>query len=322
MNVFRSVSELPPLSRPVVTIGTFDGVHKGHQRILTRLRELAAEANGTSLIVTFHPHPRSIIQPDADLRMLTTLEERLALLAHYGADAVLVVPFTREFSEISADAYVREFLLQGIRPHTLVIGYDHRFGRDRSGNIALLRQFGEPEGLRIVEIDPQEVDDVAVSSTRIRKALLSGNVQAAEQGLGLPYTLSGVVVKGEQIGRELGYPTANLRVDDASKLIPADGIYTVLVEARGQRFGGMLSIGFRPTFDGKQRSIEVNLFDFAGDLYGEDLRLHFLAYLRGEARFPNRESLIAAMSKDRQNSLAHLEERGGIVGVHAAPAPL
>jgi len=242
------------------------------------------------------------------------------LLAHYGADAVLVVPFTREFSEISAEAYIQDFLLQGLKPYRLVIGYDHRFGRDRSGDIALLRQLSQPAGLQITEIDPQEVDDVAISSTRIRKALLTGQVEAAEQGLGLPYALSGVVVKGEQIGRELGYPTANLRVDDRSKLVPADGIYTVLVEARGQRFGGMLSIGFRPTFDGKQRSIEVNLFDFSGDLYGEDLRLHFLAYLRGEARFPNREALIAAMDLDRQNSLARLEARGGAARIAIAPS--
>jgi riboflavin kinase / FMN adenylyltransferase len=319
MNVYRNLKELPKLLKPVVTIGTFDGVHKGHQRILGRLQEMAGEIGGTSLIVTFYPHPRSIIQPDAELKMLNTLDEKLHLLSYYGADATVVVPFTREFSEITAEAYVREFLIGSLHPHTLVIGYDHRFGRDRSGNIDMLNKIGKAEGVRIIEIDPQEIDDVAISSTRIRKALAEGQVELAAQLLGLPYSISGVVVKGEQIGRELGYPTANLRIEDSTKLVPADGIYTVVVEARKKRYGGMLSIGFRPTFEGKQRSIEVNLFDFSGNLYGEDIHLHFLSYLRAEARFDGRQALIKAMDQDRENSMTILHQFGGADAIAIAP---
>ncbi len=311
MKTFYRLSELPKLSNPVVTIGTFDGVHLGHQRIIRHLGELAASAEGTSLIVTFHPHPRSIIQANTEIKVLNTLSEKLKLLAHHRADATLVMPFTREFSEISARAYVEEFLIGSIQPHTLVIGYDHRFGRDRSGNIDLLRELAGSHGVRVLEIDPKEVEDAAISSTRIRKALSLGKVNDAAQLLGYPYSLSGIVVKGEQIGRELGYPTANLHLDDNSKLIPADGIYTVLVQARKKRFGGMLSIGYRPTFEGKNRSIEVHLFDFDGNLYGEEIRLHFLKYLRGEVRFSSREELVSAMQRDEQNSRAYLQENGG-----------
>jgi riboflavin kinase / FMN adenylyltransferase len=319
MNIYRSLSELPPLPRPVVTIGTFDGVHLGHQRLIGQLRQLAGEVGGTGLLVTFDPHPRQVIQPDQALHLLSTLPEKLGLLAHFGTDAVLVMPFTREFSEISAEAYVEQFLFKSIRPHTVVIGYDHRFGRDRSGGIELLRERGPQHGVRILEIDPREIDDAAISSTRIRKALGEGRVEDARHLLGLPYSLSGIVVRGEQIGRQLGYPTANLRIDHPVKLIPGDGIYAVIAEWRGQRIGGMLSIGFRPTFNGQNRSIEVNLFGFSGDLYGETLRLHFLRHLRSEQRFSSRETLVAAMDGDKANSLRVLEEAGDLSRLELAP---
>lgn len=323
MKVYKSLSELPEEVRPVVTIGTFDGVHKGHQRLLGQLQELAKGSQTQSLLVTFDPHPRSVLQPEAELRMLNTLEEKLRLLAYYGTDSVLVVPFTQAFAALTAEAYVRDFLLGGIHPGTLVIGYDHRFGRDRSGGIDLLHRMvasgsaGAQPAIR--EIDPQEIDEVAISSTRIRMALSEGQVERAQELLGLPYFLEGIVAEGEKIGRELGYPTANLEQIDPHKLIPGDGIYTVIAETGGKRYGGMMSIGYRPTFGGNRRSLEVHCFGLNSSLYGEKLRVHFLAYLRPEARFPDREALIQAMHSDRERSIAVLEEWGTPDQVILAP---
>ena len=311
MQVYRDLSQLPNLPRPVVTIGTFDGVHLGHRALISRVGDLAKACGGTSVLVTFFPHPRSIIQPDAELRMLQTLDEKLEALADEGLDALVVVPFTREFSDIPAEAYVRDFLLRDLRPHTVVIGYDHRYGRDRSGDITLLRSMAEASGVRVIEIDEQDIDAIAVSSTRIRKALLAGRVEEAEQLLGRPYSLSGIVIRGDQIGRQLGYPTANLHVADATKLVPADGIYAIRVTRGDTVYGGMLSIGMRPTFNGTERRIEANLFDFSGDLYGETLQVSCLAWLRGEVRFEDRAALVAAMDQDRLQSLAILASRPG-----------
>lgn len=312
MKIFRDPASLPALERPVVTIGTFDGVHLGHRALIARVRDLARACDGTAVLVTFHPHPRRVIRPDAEIRLLQTLDEKLAALAGEGLDAVVVVPFTRAFSDMPAEAYVRDFLLGNLRPHTAVIGYDHRFGRDRAGDITLLRRIAEAEGVRVIEIGQQEVDAMAVSSTRIRKALARGDVADAEQLLGRPYRLEGIVVRGDRIGRELGYPTANLHVDDSGKLIPADGVYAIAARrtADGPAYGGMLSIGLRPTFAGTDRRVEAHLFGFAGDLYGESLTVDFLAWIRPEERFADRAALMAAMDRDREASLEVLRARG------------
>ncbi len=315
MQIYRDPDALPEWPNPVITIGTFDGVHKGHQALIAKVCSMARACKGTAVLVTFHPHPRTVIQPDAEVAMLQSLEEKLEALAGEGLDAVVVVPFTRAFSNLSAEAYVREFLLGKLRPHTAVIGYDHRFGHDRSGDIDLLRQLAGD--LRVEEIGKQEVEAMAVSSTRIRKALAKGCVEEAGQLLGRPYALRGIVVRGDQIGRTLGYPTANLHVADTSKLIPADGVYVVAVERPAAEdhmggetvlHGGMASIGMRPTFAGQDRRIEAHVFGFDGDLYGAPVELRFLAWLRGEAHFDSTEALVAAMDQDRENSLRFLAE--------------
>jgi riboflavin kinase/FMN adenylyltransferase len=324
MQVFRDPDALPQWPNPVLTIGTFDGVHKGHQALIAKVRAMADACQGTAVLVTFHPHPRSVIQPDAHVPMLQSLEEKLEALAGEGLDAVVVVPFTRAFSNQSGEAYVRDFLLGKLRPHTAVIGYDHRFGHDRSGDIGLLRRIIQERTeqgkapVHIVEIDKQEVDAMAVSSTRIRQALGEGRVADAADLLGRPYALRGIVVRGDQIGRTLGYPTANLHVSDSSKLIPADGVYAVAVErpASGKArdagtvlHGAMASIGMRPTFAGQDRRIEAHLFGFEGDLYGAPVEIRFLAWLRDEAQFDGQEALVKAMDRDREASRRLLAER-------------
>ncbi|MFT7589102.1 MAG: riboflavin kinase/FMN adenylyltransferase [Limisphaerales bacterium] len=307
MIIYRSIDEVKTIANAVITIGTFDGVHKGHQRIIKRLATLAAEIGGQSVLITFYPHPRMVISPDAEIKMLNTLDEKLKQLETYGIDVVVVVPFNREFSDIDAHSYVKDFLIDSFKPHTIVIGYDHKFGRNRVGDIALLREVASKSKVRVIEIEKKEVDESAVSSTRIRKALLEGKVAEANTLSGHFYSLTGIVVKGDQIGRELGYPTANISVQNATKLIPGDGVYTVQVKIKDALFGGMLSIGIRPTFNGKKRTIEVNIFDFSQDIYGEEITLIFLQYLRGEAYFPSPDALIHAMENDKIKSLEILD---------------
>ena len=302
MKVYHGINEIPAITRPVLTIGTFDGVHLGHKKIISKLNKLAEEADGESVLMTFHPHPRSVINPDANIAMLSSLEEKLSLLEMAGVGHSIVVPFNREFSEISAESYVRDFLIGNLHPHTVVIGYDHRFGLDRRGDINLLTKIANDEGAQVVEIKKQTIDELAISSTRIREALLDGKVELAAQLLGYHYEISGIVVKGFQVGRELGYPTANLLVNDPNKLIPGDGIYAIRASLGDEKLNGMLSIGYRPTFEGKQRTIEAHLFDFDRDIYGEKMSIAFVSYIRSEKKFDSRQDLIKAMENDQSES--------------------
>jgi riboflavin kinase/FMN adenylyltransferase len=300
MRVFRDLSQLPPFKNSVITIGTFDGVHKGHQKLIERIEQLSQKISGENIIITFHPHPRIVINPnDKSLRLLNTLEEKIALLESYGVDNLVVVPFSRDFSEQSAEDYISNFLVRNFTPKYIVIGYDHKFGKNRSGDLELLQKMKPQFGYEVEEISKETIDDIDISSTKIRTALMEGDIELATELLGHPYTLTGTVIKGLQNGRKLGYPTANISVVDEYKLIPKNGIYAVLVNSGGAIYKGMLSIGFNPTFDGKTQSVEVNILDFDKDIYGENLTLEFVRYMREEKKFGSIAELISAIDNDK-----------------------
>lgn len=311
MRVFRDLNNLPEFNNSVITIGTFDGVHKGHQKLIERINTLAAEQGGESIIITFHPHPRIVINPqDKTLRLLNTIEEKTDLLEKYGVDNTVIVPFSRDFSEQSAQEYVSNFLVKNFRPKSIVIGYDHKFGKDRSGDYHLLEQMKGMYGYSMEEISKETLDDIGISSTKIRNSLQSGDISLANDLLGHAYRVTGTVVRGLQNGRKLGYPTANLQVNDEYKLIPKTGIYAVRVyshqwpggtPARGY-YHGMLSIGYNPTFEGKEQTIEVNILDFNHDIYGSTLTMEFVEYLRDEKKFNSLDDLIEAIKGDEVNT--------------------
>ncbi len=301
MKVHRGDASFEPPRAAVVTSGTFDGVHVGHQKILRRLKELARETGGETVVVTYWPHPRIVLYPDDPaVQLLTSFDEKLALLEALGIDHLVQIPFTKEFSRLSSDAFVRQVLVDKIGTRHLVIGYDHHFGRNREGGFEYLKEHAAEYGFTVEEIPRQDVDQVGVSSTKIRNALKVGQVHTAREYLGRPYRLTGAVVQGDQLGRQLGYPTANLRIDSPHKLIPADGIYAVHVEHADQRYEGMLYIGHRPTIQGTSRNIEVNIFDFDQNIYGDELRVDLLARTRGDMTFDGLEALTAQMKEDEK----------------------
>jgi riboflavin kinase / FMN adenylyltransferase len=318
MQIHHYTGQLPAFHKAVITIGTFDGVHSGHAHILRQLREEAARIGGETLIITFYPHPRKIVKGGAEeIRLINNLQEKIALLAWQQIDHLVIVPFTDAFSQLSAEQYIEDFLLEKFHPHTVIIGYDHRFGKGRLGDYHLLEKFSSHFGFRLQEIPVHLLDEVSVSSTRIREAIGRADVATANQLLAYPFFFSGKVVKGNQLGRTLGYPTANLEPDSAEKLIPADGVYAVEAQLlpdgdqspalfEGERFKGMMGIGIRPTINGTHRTIEVNLFDFDQDIYGREMRVFVIKYLRPELKFNNLDELKAALAQDKLDSLSAL----------------
>jgi riboflavin kinase / FMN adenylyltransferase len=303
MRVFRSVEGLPEFKNGVLTIGTFDGVHLGHQEIIKRINQDAAEINGESIILTFHPHPRLVVNPnDTSLKLLNTLEEKIVLLERFGVDNLIVAPFSIEFSKLTAREYVEDFLWKNIHPKKVVIGYDHRFGNNREGGLELFLKMGNELGFEVEEIAKQMVDDLTVSSTKVRNALQNGEVAQANNLLGYEYSLHGTVVEGHQMGRQLGYPTANIHPNNPNKLIPAMGVYAVKVKLEGQLYPAMLNIGNNPTFENRAASIEANLFDFDRDVYGMELDVIFVQRLRDELKFDSKEALITQMQEDEKVS--------------------
>ena len=304
MKIYYSLENFPVLNCPVLTLGTFDGVHIGHQKILSHINDMAKSVNGESVLMTFHPHPRAVIFPDQrDIRMISTLDEKIALLEQHGIQHLVVQSFTRDFSMLDHDSFIREYLVRKIGVKKMVIGYDHQFGHDRKGSFAELQSLAPQLGFTVEEIPEQDINDVAVSSTRIRKALFEGRVEDAAGLLGYNYTFSGRVVKGKQLGRKLGFPTANLECPDPLKLVPANGVYAVYVIVNDVQYKGVLSIGTRPTFDNGARSVEVNIFDFDRDIYGENVKLIFKNYLRSDQKFDGVEALVAQMHRDKARSL-------------------
>jgi len=292
----------------VLTIGTFDGVHLGHRTIIERLNEIALQEKGESVLLTFHPHPRSVVSNSGNIELLTTMEERFEQLKQAGLEHVIVQPFTKEFSRISALSYVRDLLVNKIRVHYAVVGYDHHFGRNREGDIELLHELSEVYGFKVEEISAQMIQEVKVSSTKVRHALRKGKMGQVKTYLGYLYSIQGSVVVGEGRGKGLGFPTANILPDDADKLIPSQGVYAVKIFLGGKEYKGMLNIGTRPTFntDAEQVSLEVHLFDMEENLYGEQIKVEFHHFIRSEVKFDSSELLIAQLKKDTQSALALL----------------
>jgi riboflavin kinase/FMN adenylyltransferase len=303
MRVHYNISELPIFQRAVLTIGSFDGVHSGHRRILEQVRNMALQINGESVVITFDPHPRTVIgQLSSDFHLLTTTEEKIDLLRQTGIDHVVVVPFTPEFAALSAKAYVEDFLIAKFNPHTIVIGYDHKFGNDRQGDLYFLAQYAEQGIFQIEEIPAQEIDDITVSSSKIRKALQKTEVEVANRLLSHPFTLTGEVVYGNQIGRTIGFPTANIKITDTYKLIPPIGIYAAysLLKGKHERIPSMLYIGERPTIEGaSELRVEVNLLHFDGDLYGQHLQVEVIGFIRGDKKLDGLDALKAQIAEDQ-----------------------
>jgi len=306
MQVHTALDTLPAFKKAVITIGTFDGVHSGHKEVLHALKRTAAIVDGETVLITFDPHPRKIVSSAIlGIRLLNTLEERKQLLAKEGIDHLVVVPFTEKFANLTATEYIEDFLVAYFKPHTIIIGHDHQFGRNRQGDYALLHAKAAQFAYALKEIPRKLVEDITISSTKIREHLSRAAIAEANKLLGYPFFFSGTVVHGNKIGRTLGYPTANLKIEDPEKIIPGNGIYAVFAKPAGapHLYKGMMSIGFRPTVDGKSRVIEVNIFDFDQEIYGEVLEVHMVAYLREEKKYESLASLIEQLGKDKQNSL-------------------
>ena len=294
MKVFRDLKEFKRLPNAVVTTGTFDGVHAGHQKILENLKEIAKNDGGETVLLTFFPHPRMVLFPDDnDLKLLNTLDEKIDLLEKAGIDNLIIHPFTQAFSRFTATQYVKDILTETIGVKKLVIGYDHHFGRNREGSYENLFQMAPQYGFELVEIPAQEIDAVNVSSTKIRKALIDGDIKSANSFLNYKYNLTGEVVEGNKLGRTIGFPTANIETDSSYKLVPGVGVYAVEVMVNGVLHRGMLNIGFRPTVNKiLKQTIEVHIFGFNSDIYGNKITLYFFEKIRDEVKFKDRKSVV------------------------------
>lgn len=309
MQIHRDISNLPPFTNAVITIGSFDGVHRGHQKIIKRIKSLANEIGGESVLITFYPHPRQIIYPkDNSLQLLSTLEEKIHLMEKYGVDHLVVVPFSIEFSQQLPREYVEKFLIDCFNPSYIVLGYDHRFGLNREGDIRLLRMYESEGYFKVVEIYKQELDDITISSTKIREALRDGEVAVASKFLNHHYLLSGKVIRGDEIGVKLGFPTANLKLNNKDKLIPMEGIYAVRVFIEDLKYDGMMYIGNRPTINNKGiPSIEVNIFNFKADIYEQVIAVELVAFLRSDEKYDDLEDLKKQLNLDKMNAKLALE---------------
>lgn len=299
MAIYYSTDDLPAFNNAALTIGTFDGVHMGHQVILKEVVNHAKENNGESILLTFEPHPRKLLFPDQRIEIITPLDKKLELINAIGIKHIVVVPFTHEFAKMSAREYVSDFLVKEFQPQSIVIGYDHHFGNDRKGNIALLNEMKREFGFNVVEISAQLIDNATVSSTKVRKALKEGQVSEAKQMLGRSYSLLGNVKQGAQLGRTIGYPTANIQPLHNEQIIPANGVYAVKVVYNNSEYTGMLNIGFKPTVANDTKlSIEVNIFNFSEDIYGRELEIIFIERLRQEQKFGSIDELQEQLKKD------------------------
>ncbi len=328
MKIHRNIDELPVFRNAVVTIGTFDGVHQGHRQILNQLKEEAAKIMGETVIITFHPHPRKVLRSDKPrIQLINTIEEKTELLSNEGINHLVIVPFTQEFSKLTAKEYVEDFLVKKFHPHTVIIGYDHHFGQGREGDYRLLEQYEKDGTFKLNEIPEHILNASGVSSTRIRAAILNGKIEEANELLGYPFFFEGLVVEGDKLGRKLGYPTANLKVEEEEKLVAGNGVYAVEVSlelvppanggtgmtsresgVRSQaRLKGMMNIGVRPTLGGTRRVIEVNIFDFNQNIYGKRLRVYVKKRLRDEVKFDSLEELKVQLANDKLESLKALD---------------
>lgn len=315
LNIYNSIEEFGRVHNPVLTTGTFDGVHIGHQKLLSRIRNIAKKTNGESVLLTFHPHPRLVLFPDdTKLELITTQKEKLSLLEKEGIDHLIIHPFTKDFSRISSVDFVRGILVNKIGVKKLVIGYNHHFGRNREGSLESLKEHSETYGFEVEEISALEVDEINVSSTKIREALHNGDISVANSYLGHEYSFEGIVTKGKGIGSQLGYATANIEIDEKHKLLPKIGVYAVVIEVEGTKHKGMLNIGFRPTLSNSknytnEKTIEVHIFDFNKHIYEKSIQVVVFSRIREEIKFPGIKQLIQQLTLDKQSALDLLQSK-------------
>lgn len=304
MNIYRDINEILKDENSVLTLGTFDGVHLGHQEIIRRVVDCSKKENLRNFIITFHPHPRKVINPELKIKLLTTQDEQIKILEQLGVEHLLIINFTKEFSELAPEEFIENYLIRKVGLKKIVLGYDHHFGKARGGDVNLLKQFSQKFNFSIIQIEPYIIENEPVSSTKIRNSLENGEIEKANKMLGRIYSFSGLVIEGDKRGRKLGYPTANLQLTDPDKLLPQIGIYAVLAELDGKVYKALLSIGKRPTFYNNGDLVaEVYIYDFNSDIYGEKLKINLISKLRDEEKFNSSEELIKQMNIDKENGL-------------------
>ena len=309
MKTYNSLINYHSNAKTIVTIGTFDGVHLGHFQILKKLVENSKVEDCESLVLTFFPHPRMVLQDNSEIKLLNTIAEKSILLEKIGIDNLIIHPFDKEFSRLSAEEFVEEILIKKFNVQKIVIGYDHRFGRNRTADFETLQEFGVQYGFEVEQITAQQVNDISISSTKIRTAIVEGNINLANQYLGYKYSITGTVVKGKQLGRTIGFPTANIKIKEDYKLIPKNGVYVVNCLIKEKIYSGMMNIGNRPTVDGTNTTIEVNIFDFDQEIYEEQITVEFLDFIRDEQKFDSIDDLKNQIQKDKTTSLNYLNKQ-------------
>lgn len=306
MKIFNSINDFKPTKKTIVTIGTFDGVHIGHQKIIEKLIQNAVDYNCESLILTFFPHPRMVLQEGSEIKLLNTIEERSNLIQKTGLSNLIIHPFNKEFSRLTAEEFVKTILVDALNIQKIIIGYDHRFGRNRSANIDDLIVYGKQYNFEVEQISAKEIDDVSISSTKIRNAILNGHMALANEYLGYTYVLNGTVIKGKQLGRTIGFPTANLKIEEEYKLIPKNGVYIVKSTINKKTVFGILNIGTNPTVNGEKLSIEVHFIDFDGDLYHSNIEISVLESIREEQKFDSIELLKNQIQEDKEAAIYYI----------------
>jgi len=306
LKIFNSINDFKPTKKTIVTIGTFDGVHIGHQKIIEKLIQNAVDYNCESLILTFFPHPRMVLQEGSEIKLLNTIEERADLIQKTGLSNLIIHPFNKEFSRLTAEEFVKTILVDALNIQKIIIGYDHRFGRNRSANIDDLIVYGKQYNFEVEQISAKEIDDVSISSTKIRNAILNGHMALANEYLGYTYVLNGTVIKGKQLGRTIGFPTANLKIEEEYKLIPKNGVYIVKSTINKKTVFGILNIGTNPTVNGEKLSIEVHFIDFDGDLYHSKIEISVLESIREEQKFDSIELLKNQIQEDKEAAISYI----------------
>jgi riboflavin kinase/FMN adenylyltransferase len=312
LKIFHSINDFQVASgenakKTILTLGTFDGVHFGHKKILEKVTQNTENEKYESLVLTFFPHPRMVLQDDSDIKMLNTINEKIELFDKIGIQNLVIHPFDEKFSRLTAEEFVKNILVDQFHIHKIIIGHDHRFGRNRTANIEDLKAFGKQYDFEVEEISAQEIKEVSVSSTKIRNALIDGNVALANEYLGYDYSLTGIIAKGKQLGRTIGFPTANLKIEEDFKLIPKNGVYIIKSIINSKTVQGMMNIGFNPTVDGKHQTIEINYFDFNDDLYDQKITVSILERIRSEVKFDSVALLKEQLQKDKNTALAYFE---------------
>ena len=306
MKIFHSINDFRSTKKTIITLGTFDGVHIGHKKILEKVLQNTDDGQYESLVLTFFPHPRMVLQGDSDIKLLNTINEKIDLLQEIGIENLVIHPFDETFSRLTAEEFVKTILVDRFQVQKIIIGYDHRFGRNRTANINDLIAFGEQYDFEVEQISVQEINEISVSSTKIRNALLEGNMTLANDYLGYNYFLTGEVVKGKQLGRTINFPTANLKIQEKYKLIPQNGVYIVKSVINEQTVFGMMNIGFNPTVNGQNQTIEIHYFDFDADLYHQKIRVSILQRIRSEQKFESVDLLKAQLETDKQMAISYL----------------